>query len=112
MKLPNAQLAVVEQEKMVGYLLNPGHPDNGGKAAFFLALGFNVEDWQTLAASFRKAAGDHPVTKSVVSPHGQKYVVDCQIETPSGRMPRVRMVWVIDAGLFAPRLVTAYPHDD
>ncbi len=35
MKLPNAGAAVVAREKIRDYLLNPGHPDNGGKAAFF-----------------------------------------------------------------------------
>ena len=34
MKLPNAHLAIVQQEKVKEYLLNPAHPDNGGKAAF------------------------------------------------------------------------------
>ena len=32
MKLPNAHLAVVEERKVVDYLLNAAHPDNGGKA--------------------------------------------------------------------------------
>ncbi|HWH91799.1 MAG TPA: hypothetical protein VNV64_08385 [Candidatus Binatia bacterium] len=40
MKLPNADAAVVAQEKIRDYLLNAAHPDNGGKAAFFVALGF------------------------------------------------------------------------
>ena len=46
MKLPNAEQAIVEQAKIVDYLLNPAHPDNGGKVAFFLSLGFNREAWQ------------------------------------------------------------------
>ena len=44
MKLPNAHLAVVERAKIVEYLLNPAHPDNGGKAPFFMALGFRPDD--------------------------------------------------------------------
>lgn len=112
MNLPDARLAIVEQEKIVDYLLNAAHPDNGGKAAFFLALGFSLEDWQTLAAAFLNMAERGAVTKSMASPHGQKYILDCKIETPSGRTPRVRTVWIIDAGLAPPRLVTAYPHDD
>lgn len=35
MRLPNAQNAVVDREKIADYLLNPAHPDNGGKAKFF-----------------------------------------------------------------------------
>lgn len=46
MKLPNTHLAIVDQDKITGYLLDPAHPDNGGKAPFFLALGFRQDDWQ------------------------------------------------------------------
>jgi hypothetical protein len=35
-----------------------------------------------------------------------------QIETPGGRMPAVRTVWIVDHGTTAPRLVTAYPRDE
>ncbi len=109
MKLPHAQLALVEPEKIANYLLNPEHPENGGKAAFFLALGFCWEEWPTLVAALRRAAEDHPVTKRVASPHGEKYVLEGLLETPGGKRPAVRRVWIIDAGLSAPRLVTAYP---
>jgi len=37
MRLPNAHFAVVDREKITEYLLNSEHPDNGGKAAFFIA---------------------------------------------------------------------------
>jgi len=45
MNLPNATLAVVERQKITQYLLNREHPDNGGKANFFIDLGFNAEHW-------------------------------------------------------------------
>jgi hypothetical protein len=98
MNLPDAHLAIVEQEKVVDYLLNAAHPDNGGKAAFFLAMGFSLEDWQTLAEAFRNMAKTVAVTKSMASSHGQKYILDCRMETPGGRTPRVRTVWIIDTG--------------
>ena len=112
MKLPNAHLAVVEREKITGYLLNPAHPDNGGKAAFFQALGFSRDDWQTLTAAFRRLAVTAEVSHTVESAHGEKYIVDARIEMPSGRLPLVRSVWVVDRGFDAPRLVTAYPHEE
>jgi hypothetical protein len=112
MKLPHADLVIVEEAKIVDYLLNPAHPDNGGKAAFFLALGFSREDWQALAAAFRAMAENVSVATSMASPHGQKYIVEGNIETPSGKTPRVRTVWIVDRGLDTPRLVTAYPRED
>ena len=33
MLLPNADRAVIDEPKLVDYLLNASHPDNGGKAA-------------------------------------------------------------------------------
>ena len=112
MKMPNADLAVVDQDKITDYLLNPAHPDNGGKAPFFLALGFRLSGWQSLAAALRRLANTTSVTKKMESPHGLKYILDGKIETPSGRSPRMRTIGIVDKGLRAPRLVTAYPHQD
>ncbi len=112
MNLPNAESAVVERDKIVDYLLNPAHPDNGGKAAFFLSHGFHPGRWQELAFAFANFAASTPVTKSVASTHGTKYVLDGELRTPSGRSPRVRTVWIVDAGLETPRLVTSYPQDN
>ncbi len=109
MTLPHAHLAIVEREKIAGYLLNPAHPDNGGKAAFFFSLGFRVDNWPVLAAAFRELAMTAPVVRSLDSPHGLKYILDGSIGTPSGKTPVVRSVWIVDAGREAPRLVTAYP---
>jgi hypothetical protein len=49
------------------------------------------------------------VTESLESPHGVKYVLDGAIETPGGKTPTVRSVWIVDRGQNCPRLVTAYP---
>jgi hypothetical protein len=110
--LPGADKLIVEREKIVDYLLNAAHPDNGGKARFFLDLGFARDDWQTLAAAFRKAVADRPVSKTMASAHGTKYIVDSHIESPSGKRSSVRTVWIVDLGLDTPRLVSAYPHEE
>jgi hypothetical protein len=109
MKLPNAHLAIVEQEKITGYLLNTAHPDNGGKASFFRMLGFRDGDWQIFATALRALANAGQVAKQLESAHGKKYVVDGRIEIPSGKSPMVRSVWIVDRGLAAPRFVTVYP---
>jgi hypothetical protein len=70
MKLPNADKAIITREKIEDYLLNALHPDNGGKAPFFLALGFSRDDWQELASALRQIAGNCRVSNSVASPHG------------------------------------------
>ena len=112
MNLPNAHLAAVDQGKIVDYLLNPAHPENGGKAPFFISLGFRREDWHSLATALRKLAATSTVTKKMESPHGLKYVLDGKIEAPSGQTPTVRTIWIVDRGTEALRLVTAYPSKD
>jgi hypothetical protein len=112
MKLPNAHLAIVDREKIVDYLLNPAHPDNGGKAKFFLGHGFTAEQWQDFAEALRRLAGSFPVIERVESQHGVKYIVIGRIETASGRSPSLRTVWIVDKGTNKPRLVTAYPGEE
>ncbi|HKZ77733.1 MAG TPA: hypothetical protein VJ124_05365 [Pyrinomonadaceae bacterium] len=112
MKLPNANLAIVDREKIADYLLNPAHPDNGGKARFFLSLGFAVAEWLAFADALRKLAVSFEVTEHVESKHGNKYIVTGEIETPSGRGPNVLTVWIVDKGNDKPRLVTAYPGEE
>jgi len=110
MQVPNAQEAIVSQEKIVRYLLNPLHPDGAGKAWFFLRLGFRVEQWEVLADALRELVVRAEITSRLDSKHGAKYIVDGLIDTPSERTATVRTVWIIDADEQAPRLVTAYPH--
>jgi len=110
MKLPSADRALVEHEKIVDYLLNPAHPDNGGKAEFFNNLGFRADEWKTLAESLRALALESDTAQSRKSPHGRKYVIVGRIKSPSGKMAWVQTVWIVDSGAEMARLVTAYPH--
>ncbi len=120
MTLPNAHLAFVEQGKIVAYLLNPTHPDNGGKAAFFQMLGFEIDRWFEFSTALRELALAGTVTKTVESIHGSKYIVEGRIEAPSGRSAMVVSVWIVDCvgdcvvdrESEAPRLVTAYPREE
>lgn len=56
MKLPNADLALVEREKITGYLLDSSHRFGVSKARFFMQFGFRVEDWEMLARTFLEHA--------------------------------------------------------
>ena len=112
MKTTNPHLAIVDREKILSYLLNPGHPDNGGKAQFFMSLGFKTENWEILAGELRKLVISADAIKVMESSHGTKYVVDGLINGPIGETSRVRTVWIVDRGSKAPRLVTAYPSSE
>ncbi len=111
MHLPNAEMLVVEREKLVDYLLNSSHRLGAAKARFFRAFGFRVEHWEGLAAALREHGIRHEVTKVTETGFGPRYEVDGELPTPDGRRPQVRTVWQLDAGKIAPRLITAYPRE-
>lgn len=91
---------------------NHAHPDNGGKAEFFESLGFRRKEWKALAAVFLALARREEIAESLESPHGRKYVIVGRIESPGGKSPLVKTIWIVDAGLETPGLVTAYPHNE
>ena len=70
--LPNAHLALVERAKITEYLLNTEHPDNGGKAVFFMALGYSREGWEAFADALRKLGLIAPVFQTMETVHGKK----------------------------------------
>jgi hypothetical protein len=110
-KLQNPHLAIIDRRKIVEYLLNPGHPDNNGKAGFFEALGFSTDTADALIDELRALAVSGEVVKRVETVHGEKYVVDglLSLHTQTSPAWMVRTVWIIDNGRDAPRLVTVYP---
>jgi hypothetical protein len=38
-----------------------------------------------------------------------KYVIEGMMESPDGRNPHVRSIWIVEYDTDYPRLVTAYP---
>ena len=109
MRLPNAESARVEREKIEGYLLSTISPRGRSKAVFFLSFGFSMEHWQDFAEALRGHGVTHEAVKVVETVHGPRYHVEGMLETPDGRDPQVKTVWQLDAGSDSPRLITAYP---
>jgi hypothetical protein len=109
MRLPNAHLALVEQEKIIDYLLHPTHRYGASKARFFAQFGFRLEAWEALAVALWEHAQQHEVSKVKETGFGPRYEVEGEVTAPNGHCPRVRTVWQVDHGQIAPRLITAYP---
>jgi hypothetical protein len=110
MKLPNATQAIVPVEKLVAYLLDPGHPDNGGKANFFFRFGFKTEEPGPFAQALLNHAVNTEVAHISMGFDGiSRYILEGPLVTPLGRSPKVRSIWVIERSQTLPRLVTAYP---
>ncbi len=112
MILPLAEYAFVDQSKIVDYLLSMTHPDGQAKARFFVGFGFHPNQWKQPADALRLVGTSNPVSASVESSQGTRYVVDGLLATPIDRSPRVRTVWILEASSVGLRLVTAYPLED
>lgn len=109
MKLPCANNVIVEHEKIAGYLLNLEHRYGARKARFFIALGFSVDEWTTLADALREHGRTHDVSAIRETGFGPRYTVEGELSTSSGAQAFIRSVWQFDKGSIAPRLITAYP---
>jgi hypothetical protein len=109
LRLPNAENARVERDKIADYLLAFDHPEGAGKAGFFASFGFSVAQWQVLADALLTHARAHSVSSSSRPQYGTKYRIDGPLTCPDGRTPIIRAIWIIDEGAESPRLVTAYP---
>ena len=107
-RLPSAEHAVATDDKVRDYLLNPRHPNNGGKADQFTRCGFSRDRHDVLATALRMHAMTNEVIDRSTSRHGEKFVVRCHLVTPDGRNPCRTSVWMINHGTTLPRLITAY----
>lgn len=94
--------------KIRDYLLNPDHLDGGPKAAFFLGQGFSANRAHELA----DALADHAMLSpwhEAETMYGAKFTFEGPMNTPCGKTPTVRSVWM-EYQLGGPaNLVTAYP---
>ncbi len=109
MKVPNAHLAKVPQQKITRYLLNPAHPAGGSKASFFLRFGFTVADWQRLAKALIVHVQQNEIVTTEETRYGIRYVLDSPLTAPDGTILNVRSAWYIYPSSDAPRFVTADP---
>lgn len=106
--LPGVDGAIVEERKVLEYLLNLDHEEGRGKAKFLMSFGFTREDWGVLRDALVRHAARNLVSKNAGTDYGVNFSVDCAIETPDRRNPCIRTVWEVKPET-APRLITAHP---
>lgn len=109
MRLPNPDLAVVEDAKVRDYLLSASHPVGRFKSVFFVALGFSSDYWQLLRDALLQMALTGDALPGQPSPFGLKFEICGKLLGPSGRQADVVTVWMVSNGLDFPHFVTAYP---
>lgn len=108
MPIPNSENAVIAEEKIRDYLLNPSHPVGGPKAVWFASIGYTIGNWQDLFDDLLQIARTSENFIAKFSPFGVKYEVVGVIGRSEHRQLLVISVWIVEDNDL-PRLVTAYP---
>lgn len=108
MKLPNADRAVVEIEKLRDYCLSSSHPRGRHKARVFVtALGITADDAEELRQAILSAVLTEDATPTERDEYGQRFVVDFS-KRRHGKEAVVRSSWIIRRGEDVPRLTSCY----
>lgn len=108
MRLPNAERAVVDIEKLRDYCLSETHPRGKHKARVFaLVLDITAGDAFELQSAILNAArlGDAAAGES--DEYGQRYIVDFSMKRRD-KEAVVRSAWIIRRGEDVPRLTSCY----
>ncbi len=108
MKLPNADRAVVEIEKLRDYCLNAVHPRGRHKARVFLSsCSMTAEHTEDLRDALLDAARTLEAELGEEDDYGQRYVVDLEVTGPAGTTA-VRSAWIVRSDEDFPRFVSCY----
>jgi hypothetical protein len=108
MKLPNADRAIVEIEKLRDYCFSSSHPRGRHKARVFItALGIAADDAQELKQAILSAITSEEALPTERDEYGQRFVVDFSMRR-QGKEAVVRSSWIIRSAEDYPRLTSCY----
>ena len=110
MKPPDFEDGFIDEAKITDYLLS--EENSGGKAAFFFAFVFTLGKPDTLRRALLLHAQSCEAARFSETSHGLKIIIEGELQTPDGRMPWVRSIWIIEKERTAPRFITAYPLEE
>jgi hypothetical protein len=108
MKLPNADRAVVEIEKLRDYCLSSSHPRGRHKArVFVIALGITADNAEELKRAILSAITTEEARPTERDEYGQRFIVDFSMRR-QGKEAVVRSSWIVRSGENYPRLTSCY----
>jgi hypothetical protein len=104
MILPNPALAIIDEDKLSGYSLNPEHSEGKHKARVFKSvLNMDVSN----SAELRQALIDYDAVPTKRNAYGQKYIIDFPLSR-EGKTATIHSVWIVRIDEDFPRLITCY----
>lgn len=108
MRLPNAESAFIDLNKLRNYSLNPQHDRGKHKARLFAAiLGLTVNDAELLQTLILESIQRYDAILSFADQHGQRYTVDFSV-IRNQQTATVRTAWIVRSAETFPRLVSCY----
>ena len=108
MLLPQGDQAVVEDAKLLDYVLNPDHPIGRNHVALFeKLLGITRVNYELLKEQLLRAAASGEAGDGKPSPFGQKFEMRFPVRGPLGTRP-VLAIWIREQSLAGPRRITCY----
>ncbi len=108
MKVPNADYAVVDIQKLREYSLNLAHRTGKHKARVFLAiLGMTTNDAEALQGILLQAVKEYEAELGLKDKYGQRYHVDFLLMW-KGKQGMIRSAWIIEPQVAYPRLTSCY----
>jgi len=108
MKLPNAENAVVDMQKLTDYCLNPEHERGKHKARVFAATcGLTAEHAELLRKALLEGALQGEAVAKVSDAFGRRFVVEWTVVGPAGKAA-IRTAWIVRHDEEFPRFVSCY----
>jgi hypothetical protein len=108
MKLPNADAARIDLQKLRDYSLNANHHRGRHKARVFAStLGLTADDAEELQALIFTAILNDEAVPGDSDEYGQRYTLDFSIRR-SGNQATIRTAWIIRPTEDFPRLTSCY----
>jgi hypothetical protein len=108
MKLPGAERAYVDINKVRDYCLGSFHPEGRHKARVFRsALDLSAKDAEFLRRAILNAVVKADAVRGKSDAHGSRYVMDFEVERRA-RHAMIRTVWIVRRNEEFPCLLTCY----
>jgi len=105
--LPNAESAVIPDEKLNGYALNPEREPNKAKA-FQEALGYNLSNSDSLKDNIRSHLLNFEAIEKPDNGYGKRYDILMTLTGANGRTANVKTAWIVDKKTGETRLISTY----
>jgi hypothetical protein len=107
-RVPRADEAVVPEDKLARYALDPEHPRGRHKARVFsAALGIGRGDWRYLRDQLIDSVTDAPVLGTRITPFGVLYETLALVDGLNGTTAPVAAIWIVEED-HPPRLVSTW----